>query len=121
MKGFATLIGIPYEKEDCWGVAVRFYDLEMGMELKRYYDKAPNDREVANKLIYSSMGDFEKVTSPRFGDIVLINLYGIEAHIGIFINEQQLLHTQERTGCILDRMDKWKRLVVGYYRVKAND
>ena len=121
MPSYANLIGISYEKLDCWGIAREFYKLEFGFELKRYYDKAPNDSSIANKLIYSSMGDFEKVTTPNFGDIILINLEGIESHIGIYINDQQLLHTSSRTGCMLDRMSKWNRLVVGYYRVKKND
>lgn len=118
MDKFTCLIGTPYQDLDCWGIAREFYHLQFNMDLKRYYDNAPNDLKIANKLIYSSIGDFEKVTIPKFGDIVLINLYGIEAHIGIYINEQQLLHTTRNSGCVLDRMERWKKMIVGFYRVK---
>lgn len=116
--GYVHLVGIPYDSLDCWGIAREFYSLELGIELKRYYDSAPNDVKLANNLIFTNMGDFQKVDIPKFGDIILLNLYGIEAHIGIFINNQQLLHTTKHSGCVLDRMDRWKRMVVGFYRVK---
>jgi cell wall-associated NlpC family hydrolase len=121
IKVYSDLIGIPYSESDCWGIARLFYKIELGIELNRYYDSAPNDIKIANQLIYSNMGDFEKVTSPNFGDIVLLNLYGIEAHIGIYLNEQQLLHTTRHSGCVIDRMDRWSRMVVGFYRVRKND
>lgn len=116
--GYVRLIGTPYKILDCWGIAREFYRIELAMELKRYYDHAPNDIEVANKLIFTNIGDFEQVTAPRFGDIVLININGIEAHIGIYINEQQILHTMKLQGCVLDRLSRWEKMVVGYYRVK---
>ncbi len=115
---YSKLIGVPYLKLDCWGVAREFYSLEMGMELKRYYKDAPNDAKIANKLIYTNVGDFYEVTVPKFGDLVLLNLYGIEAHIGVYLNEQQILHTTKHSGCVIDRLDRWKKMVVGYYRVK---
>jgi len=115
---YVKLLGIPYKKLDCWGVAREFYRLELGIDLKRYYDQAPNDNQVAKNLIYTNAGDFEAVTKPTFGNIVLINLNGIEAHIGIYLNEQQFLHTTIHSGCVVDRIAKWEKMFVGYYRVK---
>lgn len=116
--GYFNLIGIPYKELDCWGVAREFYKLELGMELKRYYVQAPNDNNIAKDLISTNMGDFEKIDKPEFGCLILINLNGIEAHIGIYLNEQQFLHTTIHSGCLVDRIHKWKDMIVGYYRVK---
>jgi len=116
-KNFNELIGIPYEKYDCWGIVREWYKIVFGMELKHYYHEIPNNRDIANNLIYSNMGDFKKVDSPEFGDIVLIKLFGVESHIAVYIGEGKILHTQHKTGCIVDKLSKWEKLVTGYFRV----
>jgi len=116
----AKMIGTPYEVLDCWGVAKEFYSLELGVELKHYYKDAPNDSGIANNLIYSNMGDFHKVEGlPKYGDIVLIKLMGIESHIAIFLGGGKILHTSKKTGCVIDNIyPKWEKAITGYFRIK---
>lgn len=121
MKDFSSLIGIPYEEKDCWGIAVEWYRLVLGIELKHYYDEVPNDRTKANSLVYSSLGDFEKIETPKFGDIILIKLFGVECHIAIYLGEGKIFHTQRNVGSMVDRLSKWEKVITGYYRVKPND
>lgn len=122
-KDFSNLIGIPYSEKDCWGIATEFYREVFGVELKKYYDAIPTKREDAKELIASSVGEYRQVkdSEKSFGDLILIKLFDIDCHIAIYIGEGKILHTVAKSGCVIDRLDKWKHLIVGYYRVINND
>jgi len=112
---FSRLIGIPYSEMNCWDVAKEFYKDIFNTELKHYFDGPVPDREIIQDLIFTNKSDFVETKTPQFGDIVLIRVKGLESHIGIFINESQLLHTTKKTGCVIDRMAKWSKLISGFY------
>jgi uncharacterized protein YijF (DUF1287 family) len=96
---------------------VAFYKQEFGLELRHYFEgKKPEDKEVIKNLIYTHAGDFKKVDVPIYGDIVLIKIEGVESHIGIYIDEQFILHSRVATGSVMDRLHTWKHRVTGYYR-----
>ena len=117
---FKTLIGIPYSQKDCWGIVVEFYKTAFEIELKNYYTEIPTTRDMARNLIYSNMGDFEEVKdAPQYGDILLIKMFGVESHIAVYIGNDTMLHTTAHSGCCIDRVLRWKHLVVGYYRIKS--
>ena len=54
---YSELIGIPYDKLDCWGIALEFYRKVFNIELKRYYDEVPNNRDIAKNLIYHNLSN----------------------------------------------------------------
>ena len=121
-QDYSNLIGTPYEKLDCWGVVVSFYQICFGVELKRYYDSPPNDVHKANNLISSNIGDFipiEDMQDMIFGDILLIYLFGVESHIAVYLGNGKILHTQKKVGCMVDRLCRWKDRVsrVGRLRI----
>jgi len=107
--------------KDCWGIVVEFYSYELNIELKNYYEEIPNNRKVANSLIYSNMGDFEKVETPNYGDIILMKYKGVESHIGVYLGKGKMLHTTETTDCVVENISKWEGLITGFYRVASND
>jgi cell wall-associated NlpC family hydrolase len=118
---YSKLIGIPYKEKDCWGIVVEFYKLVFEINLPSYYDTIPETRDIARSIIYSKLSDFDEikdVKERKFGDIVLIKLYGIESHIGVYLGEGQMLHTTDQVGCCIDRIARWEKLIVGVYRVK---
>lgn len=114
---YASLLGTPYAKKDCYGIVREFYKLEFGKELKKYYEDGPKEGAEANNLIYSSVGDFRLVEDARFGDILLIKLMGVECHIAVYLGDGLMIHTTKTTGCVIERFAKWKKLVAGIYRV----
>lgn len=120
-KDFSHLIGVPYETMDCWQIVREWYWVVYGIELKHYYEEVPNNRNIANSLIYSSMGDFIKVETPMYGDLILIKLFGVESHIAVYLGEGQIFHTSRNTGAMIDRLSKWEKLITGYFRVANND
>lgn len=115
---YSKLIGVSYSELDCWGVVREWYKIVYGIELKHYYNEIPNNRDITNNLIYSNMGDFKRVISPEFGDIILIKLFGVESHIAVYLGEGKIIHTSKNTGCMVDRLSKWEKVVTGYFRVE---
>lgn len=117
---FRFLIGVPYAESNCWEITRIFYDKVLGIKLSHYCHSAPDDKSEVEKLIYTNKGDFEKVESPKFGDIALIKILGVESHIAVYVGEGQLLHTSKRLGSHIDRVAKWDKVITGYYRVKED-
>lgn len=120
-KDFRHLIGIPYKEKDCWGVVTQFYKDVFSIELKSYYTDIPETKDIAKNIIYSSKGDFQLVENRKFGDIFLIKLLGVECHIAVYIGDGMVLHTTEHSGCVIERVSRWEKRIVGTYRVLAND
>lgn len=114
----SDLIGTPYEEKDCWGIVVEYFKIEFGIVLSNYYEGIPDDSSKARNLIYSSMGDFEKTELLEKGTIILIAFKGIESHIAVYIGEGKILHSYKATGCVIEPISKWEKLVTGYYRIK---
>lgn len=118
---YLDLIGVAYEEKDCWQIARDFYSKVFGIGLYRIYDGPPQvDREVTKNLIYSSMGEFEKHDIPKFGDLVVLIILGVESHIGVYIGEGRFLHTSKRIGSRIEMTSRWEKSIVGYYRLKEN-
>ena len=117
---FSKLVGKPYEMANCWDLVREFYMSVFHIELSKYYnDLTPNPTETKN-LISTNVGQFTKVEGPpEFGDIVLFKVRGIESHIGVYIGDGKFLHSSVKTGSVIDLVDRWKNVLVGYYRHKA--
>lgn len=125
-----SLVGIPYEKMNCWDLAVKFYKDYLGYDLSTIYTgPIPAEgtatkafRENTKNLIFTNKGEFEEIKDrPKFGDLLVIKLFGIECHIGIYLGRGKFLHTSSKAGSIVDGAHKYRKLIVGCYRVKQND
>jgi cell wall-associated NlpC family hydrolase len=110
-------VGIPYKELDCWGLVKKFYAEEYKIILKSYYDKPPMDKDISKDIAYSGMADFTQVEFPMHGDIVLIKILGVPCHVGVYLEGNKLLHTREKSGSVIDRFNKWSKMVEGYYRL----
>jgi len=117
-RDFSSLIGIPYDGCNCWELAKRFYALCLDAKLISYFDDTTQEDELAEKLISTNRGDFNEVQSPKFGDIIILTIAGLECHVGIYIDHEFFLHTTKAHGSVMERNHRYKKLVVGYYRMK---
>jgi cell wall-associated NlpC family hydrolase len=109
---------VSYEKMDCWKLAKQFYQQVFNIELKHYFEGPVPDRNEVKNLIYTNAQDFSKVEGEySFGDILIISLYGIECHIAIYLGEGRMLHTMKGSGSIIDRVNRWSRMISGAYRI----
>lgn len=118
---FSKLVGIPYAQLDCFKLAQKFYADVLGLELKHYYEDVPATRSEMQNLVYTHRGEFEQVSEPAFGDLVLIKIEGLESHIAVYVGNGMILHTLRTTGCsVVERMHRWKTVISGYYRLRES-
>jgi cell wall-associated NlpC family hydrolase len=115
---YSKLIGTPYSEKDCWGIVCDFYRIVFNVDLKQYYETVPESRDIAKSIVYDSMKDFVEVKERKFGDLLLIKLFGVESHIAVYLGEGMMLHTSKHSGCLIERTSRWEKLIVGVYRVK---
>lgn len=110
-------IGRPYEKANCLDIAREFYMREFQIEIRQYYEGPVPSRKDVEALIVSNKGEFVPVEGePHFGDLVVIKLYGVECHLGIFIQKGKFLHSIKTAGSVLDSLVKYEKMIVGFYR-----
>lgn len=119
-RDFSKLIGKSYSDMNCWEAARSFYKTCFNLDLKHYCEEAPEDREDIKDLIYTNMGDFSDVKGEmKFGDLLLFRVRGVESHIGVFVSPGRFFHSSKSTGSCVDRLDRWKNVLVGAYRLKG--
>lgn len=115
-------IGLPYEQSDCYELVCRVYRDQFGVELLSPrrgkfapYTKIPEALEVFPDTMWQA------VDSPREFDVIMFHDPAHNAHVGVYINERDFLHTRCETGCILDRLDDpyWRNRERRYYRLQT--
>ena len=117
---YSSLVGLPYEAFNCWQIVREFYWIVFQVHLNHYFEKVPDTKTDIRNLIYSNIGDFCEVDGElQFGDLILIRIHGIESHIAVYVGNGYLFHSSKRTGSVLDRLDRWRPHVTGFYRLKV--
>lgn len=114
-------IGRSYETYNCFELVKEFYKDQFGLDLKHFWEggAVPGRKEVES-LIVTNKGEFVPVKDPKFGDIVVIRLYGIECHMGVVIEGGKFLHSARGIGSLLDRLERYSKMIAGYYRHQVN-
>lgn len=118
------IIGVRYEEYDCWGLVKLFYSKVFNVELLHWFDYENRTNEVDSKtwaiiseeMIKSKTAHFVQVDKPQFGDILVLRIFGHAAHLGIYLSEQEVLHTSKASGAFIDRMKRWEKMIEGIYR-----
>lgn len=125
-KFLLRYIGVPYYTFDCWDITKLFYleilDIDFGLMLD--YGTPANDktyRKKISKVIEMQKSKFVKVDTLEFGDIILFNILGITAHVGVYIGDKKFLHSIREVGCAVESLKKWERKIEGYYRWPKQD
>jgi len=117
-------IGIPYKphgrsKEglDCYGLAICIFR-ERGIELP---DPCYPDTEIStNKRIMESLESTipnTKIDKPEPWCIIEFNILGEPSHIGIYLGHGEFIHSQQKTGVVIEKLNRWEKRVKGYYRI----
>lgn len=110
-------IGRSYEELNCLDLVKEIYKDFFNLEVKNYYEGEIPKREEVQSLIITNRGDFVKIDGPtKFGDLVVIRLYGIECHLGVVLSGTMFIHSARRIGCNMDRLERYSRQISGIYR-----
>lgn len=118
------LIGKPFldgargpEAFDCWGLTVAAMRL-YGYSLPEFFVSAFDCASIAG-AIESQRYAWEELAAPLAGCVIVMKLGGqpYNNHIATFIGGGMVLHTRQKTGSIIERIEKpiFKALVQGYY------
>lgn len=118
MKDLSKYIGRKYENYNCLDLVKEFYKDNFLLDVKNYFEGQVPNRDKVSSIINTNRGDFESIDKKdiRFGDIVVIKLYGIECHLGVVIEGTKFLHSARGIGSCMDRLERYHHMVAGYYR-----
>ena len=122
---YEKYIGLPYANNgrtedgiDCWGLVRLFYKNELNIDLPSYIDEydGPYDRNVAG-AINAYKDNWETTTTPDVGALVLFNVYGEPAHVGVYVGNGKFLHSREGKDSVIESLtgSKWSKRFEGYY------
>lgn len=126
---FDRYVGIPYVDKgrgdalDCWGLLVKVYREQLGIELPSYSDRyvTAADREALDALIAGELGPWLPVVTgqERTFDAVLMREGRFARHIGVVTEPGRLLHVSSDGICsAIERYrdGALKNRVLGFYR-----
>lgn len=128
---FDDLIGVPFVNRgrdksvgfDCYGLVKEAFK-RYGYDIPEYdaYYTDYSDMCRVNELIRGNAHyPWEEIKEPVVPCLIAIRLGspdGVVNHTAVYIGEGRFLHTRERIGVSIERMDSpaWRRVMVGFYK-----
>lgn len=126
MNSITELLGKPFsnggrgpDSYDCWGLVCeifRMYRAELPDYKISCKDASRIHHEIDIQRKYWSRCETDKIPTPalvviRFNQTVFCN------HTGVYIGEGKFIHTAEKLGVHIDRIDSpaWRRKIEGFY------
>jgi cell wall-associated NlpC family hydrolase len=117
MKDLSKYIGRSYNVYNCFDLVKEFYKDQLGLELQNYFEgETIPARQDIECLIKTNLGIFVKVDKPKFGDLVVIRLYGYASHIGVCVGEGKFIHSIRTAGSCMDSLAKYSKITEGFFR-----
>ena len=126
---FNQYIGIPFKSKgrtreglDCWGLIRLLYLEQFQIELPSYVDDylSASDFKTAGKLIEDNLHRWIKIDPSirTLGDVIVLRIYGQPIHMGMLINDQQMIHVFKNIDTCVQRIytSIWKQRIHGIYR-----
>lgn len=121
LKPVSTFVGIPYGFRgapglDCYQLVVKVMAEVFGKNIPDYLFEG--GWQDADKGFLEHKSEFEKVTSPNPGDIVLINIGNKPIHCGVVVGSCTMLHSLRGSNSCIERFTttKWRNRIEGFYR-----
>ncbi len=123
---YQDLIGVPFidggrdsNGYDCWGLAKEMF-FRQNISVDDYDISAMHTVEISTKL-KDHENEWEKIDVPIIGCLVLMRLLdqGWANHVGIYLGNNKFIHSYQKTGVVIDKINRWHGRVVGYYWPKV--
>ena len=120
------LIGKPFEnggrgpdKYDCWGLCCEVYKI-YGLKIPDYQIYC-YDGERFDELFKNERSLWKKYDNPENAPVPSIVAFRVSSkyinHAGIYIGNGKFLHTRDKTGVVIERLDapQWRHRLEGIY------
>jgi len=108
---------------DCWGLVRLYYKEELNIDLPSYVDEYNGSYDTnVTRAISLYKDSWNKTTTPAPGDVVLFNIYGEPAHVGIYVGNNKFLHCREGRDSVVESLAniKWNKRLEGIYKYSEN-
>lgn len=125
-------VGTPYEACECWALVRAVLASQAGIDVPAYGDVAAADLAAVARSVRrdAALSPWRQVNKPERLDVVVMT--GRESmtdgrsrrapvHVGIIVSDGLMLHTTERTGAVVERLDNplIAPRILGFYRHEA--
>lgn len=111
-------IGLPFNELDCYNLVKKIYKDKHNLDILNTHTKH-NQSEKINQEYKDESLNWIKVDKPFKGCIVAIRLDSkfpkVVTHFGYALNEFKMIHTTEKTNCIIEDISKYSKLIDGYF------
>ena len=118
-------IGIPFipfgrdwDGVDCWGLVYLWHKEWNKQELPQYAF-APNTTQCSAVMVAETAGPtWSKVIEPKLGDVAVFNVFNKPMHVGLMLNEEQMLHIEKGIDSVIENITntRWMKRLYGIYR-----
>ncbi len=132
MNWAARYIGIPFLRlgrsvagVDCYGLHWLIEWEQNGRELPRWdgSDFDPKNPAMIARLFDLGRSDYTQVERANPMDVVLLNIHGLPAHMGVMVDRRTMIHACDGHGAVRSAEiggHEWPaHKVAGIYRLKA--
>lgn len=121
MNRYLKYIGLSFKDYDCFNLVKLIYKEVHNKQILdtnvKHYES-----DLINQSYLGEVDNWIEVKEPKEGDIMAIRLDSnypkLVTHFAYCINDKQIIHTTEKTGCIVENISKYYKLVAGFYRHK---
>lgn len=132
---YTDLIGVQFKNQgrncqeglDCYGLVKEVYRRFGYGDIGEYWCDA-EDKEYINKVLRKAVAgprwqevDYkhgENIPVPALIALRFNSPPGVVNHTGVYLGNGMFIHTRERIGCCVDRIDSimWKKQIEGIYK-----
>ena len=121
-------VGIPYKVRgttlkgmDCLSIVETIYRNEFNIILPLYPHLDTVEMDITAKAIIKGKGDWIPLDKPEPGSVILLKIGGYPIHIGLVVNETEMLHSLKGHDSVIESFTgmKWNKRIDGFYRYEA--
>ena len=120
---YRPFIGAAYEPPvGCFRLVQRVFEDAYGIQLDDFADSVGQSREArAARFHYVLAARCVPVDDPQERDVIILNIGGQPAHIGIVIAPGEMLHAYEGGSATIEsyRSPRWRARINGFWRYRV--
>lgn len=104
---------------DCWGLVTEYYRERLGVDIPKHEELIykDNEEEISSKIRKVFSSEFKELGGPKKHAIVILKFNGKPIHIGVMINEKEILNLYQNKQVLIENIQKYidNNQVYGYF------